>query len=488
MDVVLVQPRLWLNRNPSRRATLPKGLLAVATPLDLAGYRVKIVDQDTEPDWEQTLLDALASRPLCVGVTSMTGPQISWALRASKLVKLKSDIPVVWGGVHASLLPRQTLESPFVDAVVQGEGEETFLELVNALAAGRPLDQVRGVWYKENGQIRQNDARPLIDLGRQPPLSYHLVDLDKHMVSALGRDCLGFETSRGCPHSCAFCYNGSLRRKEWRGLSVDETLLRIRRLVRESGVRGLIFSDDNFFADPHRAYAILEEIVRQDLGIVWTAGDIRLDLLSQLDDDYLRLIVKSGCLSLVIGVESGSQKMVDIMRKGIDVSKAVEVNRRLAGYEIYPRYCFVVGVPGETQSDLAETTSLMLRLMNDNRKAAAGVNLYTPYPGTELLDRSLQHGLAMPGTLEEWIPFTWIRRRPDYPWLSPDMRKLLQMILFCSVFVAGDRNLRIFSDSSPLLSLAARVYSPVAKRKLRMLHYRFLPELRIAETLGYRGY
>jgi anaerobic magnesium-protoporphyrin IX monomethyl ester cyclase len=194
MDVILIQPRHRLGHGPSRRVSLPLGLLAVATPLDVAGYKVRIIDQRTEPDWEQSLLAELKTKPIGVGVTAMTGAPIWWALKASEIVKQNSDVPVVWGGVHPSLLPQQTLENQYVDIVVQGEGEETFFELVKALGNKEPLAKVKGIWYKEGGEIKQNPPRPFIDLNQKT-----------HTMSISGRGVLHIETSRGCPFSCAFC-------------------------------------------------------------------------------------------------------------------------------------------------------------------------------------------------------------------------------------------------------------------------------------------
>ncbi len=488
MDIILIQPQYRLGRRPARRVCLPLGLLSVATPLDVAGYQVRILDQRIEPDWERSLLAELESKPICVGVTVMTGSQIWWALKASEMVKRYSDVPVVWGGVHPSLFPQQTLENPYVDIVVQGEGEETFLELVQALGNGQPLAEVKGIWYKEGGEIKQNPSRPFIDMNQQPPLSYHLVDLKMHMLSVSGRDCLFIETSRGCPFNCAFCYNINFHRRQWRALTADETLLRIKRVVDEYGVEAIAFSDDNFFTRLDRAHQILEGMAQQWPNIVWGKGDIRLDTLSQLDDDFLQLIDRSGCVSLMIGIESGSQRITDLLRKEIDVSQAVSVNKRLANYQIQPCYLFMAGLPGETEADLSETASLMLRLADENEKAVVSVSIYIPCPGAELFDTSVQYGLGIPQKLEEWIPFSRLNRRLDYPWLSPERKRLVQMLSFCSSFLAKGRSLRLFGDPSPFICLVARLYSPIARKRVQGLHYQFLPELKVAELLGYRGY
>jgi anaerobic magnesium-protoporphyrin IX monomethyl ester cyclase len=488
MDVILIQPRYKLSRTPSRRTQLPLGLLTVATPLNRAGYQVRIMNQNIEPDWEESLLAELKTKPICVGITAMTGPQIWWGLKAAEVVKRNSDVPVVWGGVHPSLVPRQTLENEYVDIVVQGEGEETFFELVEALGNRQPLDKIRGIWYKDGGQIKENPPRPFIDLNQQPPVSYHLVDLKRHTNNVMGVDCLRFETSRGCPFNCAFCYNACFNQRRWRALTPEQTLLRMKHLRDEHGVQGVSLRDDNFFTSPDRAYQILEGMVRQKLGLVWDKGDVRLDSLSKMDDDFLGLIERSHCLSLAIGIESGSQRMADLLRKEIDVSQAISVNQRLARYKMRVRYFFLLGTPGETEADLADTASLLLRLVDENRKSLGRVHIFVPYPGTELFDLAVQTGLATPQKLEDWVTFSWTNRKLDYPWLSPKMRSLVRMLSFCGLFLARGRRRRVASDISPLISLAAILYNPIARSRVRGLNSRLLVEPKVAGWLGFRGY
>jgi anaerobic magnesium-protoporphyrin IX monomethyl ester cyclase len=253
-------------------------------------------------------------------------------------------------------------------------------------------------------------------------------------------------------------------------------------------MKAIAFSDDNFFTNLDRASQILEGLIQKRFNIVWGKGDIRLDVLSRLGDDFLHLIEKSGCLSLMIGIESGSQRIADLIRKDIDLSQAVSINQRLTRYQMQLQYFFLIGIPGETEVDLAQTASLMVKLMDDNPKAREGVNIFTPYPGTELFELAKQYGLPLPQKLEEWIPFSWANRRLDYPWLSPQRRRLLQMLSFCGVMLATGRKPRNFSNVSPFISLVAKLYSPIAHKRIAELHYQFLPELKVAEWLGFRGY
>jgi radical SAM superfamily enzyme YgiQ (UPF0313 family) len=271
-------------------------------------------------------------------------------------------------------------------------------------------------------------------------------------------------------------------------MDTEQTLFRIKRVVEKYGIKAFIFSDDNFFTNLDRAHDILEGFVKLNLDIRWGKGDIRLDQLASLDDEYLQLIERSGCHSLAIGIESGSQRIADAMRKGIDVSQAISVNRKLAKYKLLVKYLFLLGIPGETETDLAESASLMLKLLDDNPKARNGVQIFVPYPGTELFDIAVQHGLQMPQKLEEWAAFGWINRKVEYPWLSAEMKGLLRMLSFCGVFMPSDKSIKHFSANvSPVISLVAKLYYPIARMRVKGLHYKFMPEIKVAELLGYSG-
>lgn len=491
MEVILIQPKDHLSRSPKQKKqhfSLPLGLLTVATSVQAAGYRVKLIDQRADSDWKQTLLADLQTHPICVGITVMTGPQIWWALQVSEFVKNNSTVPVVWGGVHGSLLPEQTLKNPFIDILVIEEGEETFLELVRVLTNKQPLNSVKGIWYKDGNNIRKTPARDPIDLNKQPFLDYDLIDIKTYSSIVAGKKCLPFESSRGCPYQCSFCYNTCFHRKTWRGLSVEQTLARIKHAIRKTGVQGLSFYDDNFFLDLDRAYGILDGMVKGKFDMVWGKGDIRLDSLVTLDDDYLGLIQKSGCVNLVIGIESGSQKVADALRKGINVSQVAPLNRKLAKYDIYLQYLFLVGTPDETLDDLAQTGALMRQVLNENPRATTGIQIFVPYPGTELFDTAVKRGHIIPQYLEDWVTYTWMNRRLTYPWLTPEKRKAIQMLAFCGIFLAKDRNLGAFTPINPFVGSVAMLYSPIAQKRVKGMHYRFFPELKVAEILGYKGY
>src|ERR1700724_2473293 len=160
----------------STEATAPLGILAVATPLLRAGYEVKLIDSTITPNFRARVLEEL-SDALCLAVSLVTGPMIRETVQIAREAKrLYPNKPVVLGGWHPSLLPDQTLASEFVDAIVIGQGEEAFLEVVQRIEAGESLKGIEGVGYKEDGKLVFNAPRTLRPISEMPPKAYHLAD------------------------------------------------------------------------------------------------------------------------------------------------------------------------------------------------------------------------------------------------------------------------------------------------------------------------
>jgi anaerobic magnesium-protoporphyrin IX monomethyl ester cyclase len=400
VDVVLVHP--IADPQASGAPRLPLGVLCVAGPVDGAGYRVQVIDQQVDASWEQTLERALAGRPLCVGISAMTGNQIRYGLAAAALVRAASSVPIVWGGVHPSLLPEQTAADPLVDIVVFGEGEETFLEVVRRLEVGRTVEGVAGTCFKAHGTVHANPGRPFLDLDRLAPLPYHLVDVERYITADdMSERTLELPTSRGCPHRCGFCYN----------------LDRLTDVVQRFRLTGINFREDNFFTDRSRVEAVCRGILERGLAIGWHA-DCRCDYFARYPEGFLRLLRESGLRALTFGAESGSQRTLDAIGKDISVADILTAARRATRLGLIANFHFMTGFPGETEEDLFQTYRLIRTLLRgDRRRHIYGPALYTPYPGTSLYDRCLELGLRPPGDLAGWADYHW--QRLNLPWLSP---------------------------------------------------------------------
>jgi radical SAM superfamily enzyme YgiQ (UPF0313 family) len=482
--VVLVYPHLIKGWQAHSRADIPMSFLCIATPVINAGYDVKIIDQRVEPRWRSILKQELQKDPICVGVSSMTGPQLRYALEITNMVKEYGNSPVIWGGIHPSLLPAQTLKNEKIDIVVQGEGEETFPELVQALEGKRPLSTVKGIWYKDNGHTKNTDIRPFVDLNKQPPLPYHLVELKKYTRTMFGIEHLNFFTSRGCPHQCTFCFNVAFDKKRWRPMDPDLVVHSIKDFVQRYNVKGLIFIDSNFFFDLHRGRLILEGMRREDLNVPISKINIDIFAILKMEEEDFALLQRVGCRRLPIAVESGSERIRSLLRKPVDVQRLLEVNRNLRKFDIFPVYLFMMGFPTETEGDLAESVSLAFKLLDENPNADTFFNIYTPFPGTELLGVTVNHGLRVPESVENWVSFNYRNLTQGAPWLSEEMRHIVKMLDFCTLFIGKRPFLQPYEKTSPLVSLLCNIYAPLARKRVKHFWSQFPVEIKLAKLFG----
>jgi anaerobic magnesium-protoporphyrin IX monomethyl ester cyclase len=488
MDVVLFNPSPRSGWQAQRRVELPLSLLCPATPLAIQGYKIRIIDEFADPEWEKHLMEAIAHRPICFGVTSMTGPQILHALMACRKVKSRyPDLPVVWGGIHASLLPEQTLENPNVDVVVAGEGEETFLELVMALEKGIPLNNIRGLYYKEDGKVIRTEDRPFVDLDKQPGLSYDLINMDYYRRRLFGRDHISFNSSRGCTFRCSFCWDPVMHKRKWRAMAPETVLDHMKRIIKDYDIRGFLFTDDHFFIDLDRAYNILDGIIRSGLDISISKLQVRADLVCKMDRDFFQLLLKAGVKRVAFGVESGSQRVLDFIHKDLEVGKIIEANKKISPYPIVPVYLFMMGLPTETPQELGESIRLAVRLTDENPRAVKTFNIYTPYPGTALYDMCVQFGMKTPQHLEDWAKFNFRNIPEESAWITPEMRSLVEGLDFPLMFLGKGHFVNPYKKTNPIVVGLSRLYYPVARYRVKHLDARFPIETKLVKALGFFG-
>jgi radical SAM superfamily enzyme YgiQ (UPF0313 family) len=440
-DVVLVHPSIAL---VSGGPYVPGGILSIASFLVDRGYRVKIIDENVGDNVEQELIKSLKDPVICVGISTMTGPQIRNALRASETVrKIDPNVTIVWGGIHASLLPEQTIRNSRVDVVVRGEGEETLLEMATCLEGGRPLGGVKGITFKEKGKVVSTPPREFLDLDSLPPINYELINLKRYFSFLGGRKrAVSIWTSKGCPYRCAFCYNTVFNKQLWRWKKAEKVVEEIEMLVNDYGIDGLFINDDNFFVNKKRAEGICRGIKKFSL---LCQTECRIDRLLQFDSGFLTLMAESGIKILGLGAESGSQRILDLIKKDLKVGQVLESARVCKKYGLTPFYSFMMGFPWENQSDLEATLDAIDHIREINPEARIWTPVFVPYPGTELYDLCLREGIRLPSSLEEWSTFIWRDISGGFrSWVAnPDM---IETIMIASTFF-----LERFKDRSALI-------------------------------------
>ena len=478
-DVILIQPKA----NPHRElACLPLGLLSISRLLDNEGYKIKIINQIINNRWKLDLQSELKNNPICVGITVMIGNSILSGIATSKFVKEISDIPIVWGGPHPSIIPHQTLENNYIDIVCEGEGDITFFELVKTLEKNKPLDKVKGIWYKENKKIKCNEKRAQTDLNTLPDIPYHILDMSQYKFTTWYKEkkfTINVETSRGCPFHCTYCYNCNLYPK-WNGLNSKRVIELLKKLNEEYNVKSFHFQDDNFFVNQKRTNEIMEGILKEKLDIVMGFQGLRLDAACKMKKDEFDLLFKAGCRYFNLGLETGSPRILKMISKGTTIEQAYSFNKILTRYpEIYPHYNFMTGFPTETINEMLETVNMMVKLKKENPNIQIiSLFLFTPWPKTEIYDLSIKHGFIPPNSLEEWGNITWGLNIGDeskkfHPWLTKDFIEMYNRIQFT---IQSANYLNIDKLSNFFLRTIQNLYAPIAKFRFKNSCYSYMPE------------
>lgn len=427
-------------------------------------------------DWRTKLRDELScGNVICVGISSMTGPQILGALEAAAIIRRYApDVPIVWGGVHPSLLPEQTIRHDLVDIVVVGDGEQTFKDLVETIQQGGSLGNIKGLVFKDKGTVIKTPMREPFPIEKLGPLAYDLLDMSRYRSRPLWteRPSLPIITSRGCPHRCGYCYNTEFSKRRWQSLSPGQTVSEIVRLVNEYQVEALFLLDDNFFVNQDRVKEICHLIIRKNIDIDFYNANCRADTVARMDIGLLRLLKKAGFKQLYVGVESGSDHILSQIQKDITTEQVREANRKLRETGIKPFYSFMAGFPFETIDELRDTLRLMGYLLEENPACSVfRLQLYTPFPGTDLYRHIRRLGTPLPTKLDQWAKFHYDRINLK----SFDFRHKRQLEDYHLYTSFLDRKLNI--NRAHHFRLIANVYSGLLRLRLRRGYLSSNPEL-----------
>ncbi len=403
----------------------------------------------------------------------MTGSQLLQALEISRFVKDHSSTPVVWGGVHASIFPEETMQERSIDYVITGEGETGLRDLVHCLSDKKNVDKVPNLVYRKSEKIIRNDAAPFLDLDAIPTPAYHLLDVRDYLHTYYyEKEVIEIETSRGCPYACGFCYNKSFNKRKWRARNVDTIMNMIHGLMNDYNIRSFLAIDDSFFIDPERVKRFIDRYHGDKLDISMGYQG-RIDGITRMSDRELDRFIAAGCRFLQFGVESGSPRILKLINKKLDIPDVIEVNRRLARYpNTAAFYNFMVGLPSEKREDLFMTVDLVCKLLRENPNAYIGtIHIYKEYPGTKLYQEALKEGYRPPHTLQEWGQYDWqsaVKRDK-----SPELMKLINGISVASYCI--DDKIKMLGDSK-LANIVSSLYRPVARARFKYKFFKFMPE------------
>lgn len=368
LKVALIYPQF---SSGCYQTTIPLNLSYIGAILEKEGFYVKGYNLNFEN------IDECEIKGFdIVGITSKSVFFHEAVNVAKRIKKIKKQIFIVFGGAHPTVLPEETLASPYIDAVVIGEGEITMLELARALEEKRTeFSYIEGLFYKENGKIIKNRKRATLkDLDELPFPAKHIFN-DKNYPDK--KKAYGdIIASRGCPFKCSNCKPGLDIIAPYRVRSPQKVVDEIEYFSNKYGVKHYIFSDSELAGPKKWVLRFCDEIKNRNIKITFVCNG-RTD---QVDDEVLRSLYEAGCVFIGYGIESGSQRVIDeILHKGIslDISKAI-INKTLKN-GIGVGAWFMIGIPGETWDDAMATINFAKKL----NVSTVEVNIATPFPGTD---------------------------------------------------------------------------------------------------------
>jgi anaerobic magnesium-protoporphyrin IX monomethyl ester cyclase len=358
----------------------PLGILGVAGSLLAKHHTVHIIDYNIEKlDYSQ-LFDFINAKQINVLGISIVTPKVYTSMElASEVRKKFPELLIIAGGPHATLMPEQLLEEcTSVDYVIQGEGELRMPELLELIAGGKGFENMDGLAYRKDKNIINHPATKYIeDLDLLPTPARHLVDILRYssfMKTNLS-PATTMMTSRGCPYQCIYC-SKPVTGTKLRALSPEKVVDEMEFLIQKYKVKEIIFYDDSFTLNKDRAMKICDLIIARGIKIKWQC-ETRVNLVNK---ELLEKMKQVGCYLIAYGIESGSERMLKILKKGVttgQIRNAVEITQK-AGIKMIGY--FMMGIPGETVDDIQQTIKFSKELDTDY----AQFSIATAYPGTEL--------------------------------------------------------------------------------------------------------
>lgn len=367
----------------------PLGILYVAGVIEEAGiHEASIIDCVAEGlDDDQLEKRIRGVNPDVVGIEAITFSIVD-AYNTARLVKsIDPSITIVMGGPHVNLFPEETLFLPEIDYLLLGEGENNINPFLDAVERKRNLFSIPGIVYRDSEEIiRYGPQNPLIeDLDSIPPPPRHLLNNELYSsVLGKGTRLTTIMSSRGCPAKCTFCDRPHLGKK-FRCRSAVNVVDEMQTCLERFGIDEFFFYDDTFTIDRKRVLDVCGTIKERELKVFW---DIRARI-SNMDREILEVLHDAGCGRIHFGIESGNEKVLRIMKKGVDLNKARDVFKWCREIGIESLAYFMIGSPGERAKEIRDTINYALSIDCDYIHVA----LATPFPGTELYRMGLNAGL-----------------------------------------------------------------------------------------------
>ncbi|MGD9130315.1 MAG: radical SAM protein [Candidatus Bathyarchaeota archaeon] len=389
----------WPHRRSDKYLEYPVYLAYTVAVLEEAGIETHFIDGVADDLSIEAFVEETKKINPDLVVIECSTPSIINDLHIAKRLKeeLKNTF-ILLVGSHPTYFHKEIIkENEFVGAIARGEFELTIRDLALALQHGQQLQDVAGITYRNGESVQVNEDRPLIqDLDALPFPARHIVKSSSYREAVFtGQRCTTIVSSRGCPHKCIFCiWPKTMYGHKFRQRSPGNVVDEIQHVVDEYGVDEIYFDDDCFTLDRKRLLEICSEIVKRGINVKWMC-QARVDNMTQ---EVLEAMKKAGCHYIKYGVESGSQELLNRMKKGITLEAVRKAFRATRKVGIKSQAFFLFGLPWETPETVAKTIEFAKELKPDSAQFA----IVVPHPGTELYELCLEKGWLKYKTWEDF--------------------------------------------------------------------------------------
>lgn len=483
-EILLIQPPMGILGEFSRH--LPLSLLYVASALKGLPVKIKIIDNRIlKESWKEHLASQLNENTILAGLTVMSGTPVRNAIEVSRFVKENSRAKIVWGGSLTTLVPDSALREDYIDFTVSGSGISAIKMLVQALMHNDDtlLCEVPGLGYKSSGKLFFNKPFCGFEPVDYRDIPYDLIG-DYSVYGQIGTTNLVFPIygAHGCPYQCAFCISPGMYRnfpKKWVPLNPSDVVEHIEFLVKKYSAGEIYFYDDDSFVDIEHIRTIIRGVRQRDIHVRLSFRGARVNEVLKMDSAFLNELADAGTHILHIGIESGSQRVLDLYNKNVTISDILAINRKLAENDrLIAGFNWIVGAPSETQEEIMQTVKLLRRLISENPRCIVfPPNPFRPIPGSVLASKAKEYGYVEPYTLEQWINEE-LEAHDKHPWYTESMTELIRMLRVTSYFIDRKEDLILETHGlkSMLIRILMKLYRPFARFRFRTGFYRFLVE------------
>jgi anaerobic magnesium-protoporphyrin IX monomethyl ester cyclase len=393
----------------------PLGLGYIATCLEKAGHKVKII-------FSSELKNEIKSfNPEVLGISSIT-QFINDALNIVELVKEHNpNCLTVLGGAHPTVMAKEILQfSPFVDVIVRGEGEITFVDLLEKFEKkGKSgFYKVNGITFRKDGRIFETNDRALIEeLDSIPFPAFHLLSIDKYIKNDSKKDTGLFKvhnqdswiisTCRGCPYNCIFCSSRAFWGLKWRSRSPENIVEELKILRYKYGIKSIEFIDDTFTLDKKRVIKFSNLIKKEKIDISSAGCATRVNFFDKEIADALK---KAGYTTIGFGIESGVQKTINFLKKDFTIDEVKHAVKIAKTYDFEIAGNFIIGIPGETKKDILQTIKFAKKLALDR----TAFLLLVPFPGTEIYDTAKKNDWLLTNDFSQYYTYNPVMNVPGF--------------------------------------------------------------------------